>query len=61
MKAKSPAVSSETLLVSVLVLLSAAMLFEWMVISPDNPGYALLRVIGAAVAAFVAIMPFRRA
>ncbi len=30
MKAKSPAVSSETLLVSVLVLLSAAMLFEWM-------------------------------
>jgi hypothetical protein len=49
------------LLVSVLVLLSAAMLFEWMVISPDSPGYALLRVIGAAVAAFVAIMPFRRA
>jgi hypothetical protein len=49
------------LLVSVLVLLSAAMLFEWMVISPDSPGYALLRVISAAVAAFVAIMPFRRA
>ena len=53
--------SGEALLVSVLLLLSGAMLFEWMVISPDSPVYALLRVIGAAAAAFVAILPFRRA
>jgi len=61
MKAKPFALSSETLLVSVLLLLSAAMMFEWMVVSPESPGYALLRVIGAALAAFVAILPFRRA
>ena len=61
MKAKPYVVSGEALLVSVLLLLSAAMLFEWMVISPDSPVSALLRVIGAAAAAFVAILPFRRA
>jgi hypothetical protein len=61
MKAKPFALSSETLLVSVLLLLSAAMMFEWMVVSPESPGYALLRVMGAALAAFVAILPFRRA
>ncbi|MCJ2115261.1 hypothetical protein MKK65_01395 [Methylobacterium sp. J-001] len=61
MKAKPFALSSETLLVSVLLLLSAAMMFEWMVDSPESPGYALLRVMGAALAAFVAILPFRRA
>ncbi|MCJ2093309.1 MULTISPECIES: hypothetical protein [unclassified Methylobacterium] len=61
MKAKPSALSGETLLVSVLLLLSGAMLFEWIVVSPDSPGSALLRVIGAALAAFVAILPFRRA
>ena len=61
MKAKPFALSSETLLVSVPLLLSAAMMFEWMVVSPESPGYALLRVMGAALAAFVAILPFRRA
>jgi len=61
MKAKPFALSSETLLVSVLLLLSAAMMFEWMVVSPESPGYALLRVMGAALAAFAAILPFRRA
>ena len=61
MKAKPFVLSSETLLVSVLLLLSAAMMFEWMVVSPESPGYALLRVMGAALAAFVAILPFRRA
>jgi len=61
MKAKPFALSSETLLVSVLLLLSAAMMFEWMVVSPESPGYALLRVMGAALAAFEAILPFRRA
>jgi len=61
MKAKPFALSSETLLVSVPLLLSAAMMFEWMVVSPKSPGYALLRVMGAALAAFVAILPFRRA
>ncbi|SFM06814.1 hypothetical protein [Methylobacterium pseudosasicola] len=61
MKAKSSALSGETLLVSVLLLLSGAMLFEWIVISPDSPSSALLRVMGAALAAFVAILPFRKA
>lgn len=61
MKVKPFALSSETLLVSVLLLLSAAMMFEWMVVSPESPGCALLRVMGAALAAFVAILPFRRA
>ena len=61
MKAKLYALSGETLLVTALVLISGAMLFECMVVSPDSPGYALLRVIGAAMAAFVAILPFRRA
>ncbi|MDP4004428.1 hypothetical protein [Methylobacterium sp. NEAU K] len=61
MKAKPSALSSEALLASGLVLMTAAGLFEWLVVSPDNPGYAALRVCGAAVAAFVAMLPFRRA
>ena len=61
MKAKPFALPSEMLLVSGLVLLTGAALFEWMVISPDHPGSAVLRVAAAAVAAFVFMLPFRRA
>lgn len=61
MKAQPSTMSGETLLVSALLLLSGAMLFEWFVVSPGSPNSALLRLIGAALAAFVAILPFRKA
>ena len=59
-KVNQQALTGEVMLVSGAVLLVGAGLFEWVVISPDHPGHALLRVFCAGLAATLAILPLRK-
>ena len=43
--------TSEAIIVSGMAIIVGACLFEWLVISPDHPGHALLRVFAAGLAA----------
>ena len=51
----------EAAIISGAAMIVGACLFEWLVCLPDHPGYALLRVLGAAFAATltVALIPSR--
>ena len=59
-KVNQTALAGEAVVVTGAVIVVAAALFEWVVISPDHPGHALLRVLGAALAATVVLLPFRK-
>ncbi len=60
-KVNQSALPGEALLVSAAVIVIGAGLFEWVVISPDHPLHALLRVLASGVAATVILLPFRKA
>ena len=60
-KVNQPALPGEALLVSAAIIVIGAGLFEWVVISPDHPVHAALRVVGAGMAATLFLLPFRRA
>lgn len=53
MKPDEPTMAAEAVIVSGMALIVGAGLFEWLVISPDHPGYALLRVIGSGLVATI--------
>lgn len=59
-KIDQTALPGEALLVTAAVIVIGAGLFEWVVISPDQPVHALFRVIGAGLAATLVLLPFRR-
>lgn len=44
-------IAGEAVIVSGMALVVGAGLFEWLVISPEHPAHALLRVLGAGLAA----------
>lgn len=44
-------VAAEAIIVFGMAIIVTACLFEWLVISPDHPGHALLRVLAASLAA----------
>lgn len=46
-------IAGEAVIVSGMALVVGSGLFEWLVVSPDHPAYALLRVIGAVLAATI--------
>ncbi|MCJ2015710.1 hypothetical protein [Methylobacterium sp. J-076] len=46
-----PSVVAEAMIVTGMAVLVGAGLFEWLVISPNHPGHALLRVLGSGLAA----------
>lgn len=46
-------VAAEMVVVAGMALIVGACLFEWLVISPDHPGYALLRVLAASLVATI--------
>ena len=60
-KIDKTALPGEALLVSAAVIVLGAGLFEWVVVSPDDPGHAILRVLGAGLAATLVLLPFRKA
>lgn len=53
------AVPAEAILISGAVVVIGAGLFEWVVISPEQPGHAVLRVLCAGLAATLALLPFQ--
>lgn len=59
-KTNQPALPGEALFISAGVIVLGAGLFEWVVISPDHPGHAVLRVLGAGLAATLLLLPFRK-
>jgi hypothetical protein len=52
-KPEERSAASETMIVSGTAVVIAAGLFEWLVISPEHPGHALLSVIASSLAATV--------
>ncbi len=58
-KPDEQSIASEAIIVSGMAITVGACLFEWLVISPDHPGHALLRVLAAVVAAtlVMALLP----
>lgn len=44
-------IAGEAVVVSGMVVIVGSCLFEWLVISPDHPAHALLRVLAAGLAA----------
>jgi hypothetical protein len=54
-KPEEHSVGGEAAIVSGMAVIVGAALFEWLVVLPDHPGYALLRVLGAAFAATLAV------
>ncbi len=57
-KPDDPVAVSETMIVSATAVVIGAALFEWLVISPENPGNALLSVIGSCLAATIVVSLF---
>lgn len=43
--------AAEAMIIFGMAIIVGAVLFEWLVISPEHPGHALLRVLGAGLAA----------
>lgn len=50
-KPDEQSIASEAIIVSGMAIIVGACLFEWLVISPEHPGHALLRVLAAGLAA----------
>lgn len=50
-KPNEQSVAAEAIIVFGMAIIVGAALFEWLVISPDHPGHALLRVLAAGLAA----------
>ncbi len=51
-------VAAETVIVAGMAIIVGACLFEWLLISPDHPGHALLRVLAASLVATIAMAIF---
>lgn len=54
-KPEEPFAASDTMIVSGTALVVGAGLFEWLVISPEHPGHALLSVIASCVVATILV------
>jgi len=50
-KPDEQSVAAEAIIVFGMAIIVGACFFEWLVISPDHPGYALLRVLAASLVA----------
>ncbi|GJE38847.1 hypothetical protein [Methylobacterium persicinum] len=60
-KPEEPSTVGEAVIVSGMALVVGCCLFEWLVVSPEHPAHAVLRVLGSGVAASVvmAVLPRR--